>query len=162
MPKLPRLLESDPHLAAVEAALAREVKPLWSEGEVGVAHVAFTPALEQALVLAKLGKHVERGFEQIADQLDNEKAGIDAVREREGQSGADRISRLLLLANDGAERLYRHSETLVRNHGERVLAIRVDVPAARLAEKLYGAGKLVKVLLVTDRDATARVLLSLA
>jgi hypothetical protein len=49
-----------------------------------------------------------------------------------------RVSRLLLLANVGAERFYRQIEALLRRHGPRVLALRLEIDENGLGELLFG------------------------
>jgi hypothetical protein len=73
-----------------------------------------------------------------------------------------RISRLLLLADDGADRFYRRVESLLRRHGPRVLALRLDLDAAALGGLLFGPGRRARLLLIEHKDAVCRVLLALA
>ena len=72
-----------------------------------------------------------------------------------------RVSRLLLLADDGAERFYRHVETLLRRHGPRVLAVRLDLDAHALGELLFGPGRLVRLLMIVHKEAVSAILLTM-
>ena len=72
------------------------------------------------------------------------------------------MSRLLILSDDGAERFYRHVESLLRRHGPRLLAIRLDSSAEELGSAVFRPGALARLLLVTHKDAVAKALLSLA
>lgn len=72
-----------------------------------------------------------------------------------------RVSRLLVLADDGAERFYRHVETVLRRHGPRVLAVRVEVDAGALGELLFGPGHLVRLLMIEHKKAVCAVLLAM-
>jgi hypothetical protein len=162
MPKLPREVEADPRREAVERSLARDVRPPWPGAKVTTPRVPFTPALETALHHALLSKHLLRGLEAIDAQLDIERRGIEAARSKQQSPPADRTSRLLVLADDGSERFYRQCEATIARNADRLLAIQVEAPSDRLAAKLYGADKLVKVVLVSDRDSVTRVLLALA
>lgn len=160
--KFPREIEADPRRAAVEATLAKDVRPLWTGGSVAVPHLPFADPFEQALIRALRGKRIERGLEHIDDVLDRESKGLEATRAKHGTPASNRISRLLVMADDGAERFYRQCDSTLRRHRDRVLGLRVTVPSSQLSEKLFGADKLVKVLLVSDREAVTKVLLALA
>jgi hypothetical protein len=66
-----------------------------------------------------------------------------------------------LLANDGAERFYRHVDTLLRRHGPRVLAVRLNADAGALGELLFGPGRLVRLLMIMHKDAVGAILLAM-
>jgi hypothetical protein len=162
MLKLPREIENDPRQSALVQVLENDKRLLWTGGTLPVAQVGFSSAFELSLVDALRGRAVERGLENIDQVLDREAKGLLAGREKQKTPVPNRISRLLIVANDGSERFYRQFEATLKRHADRVLALRVDVPSSRFSEKLFGADKLVKVLLVSDREAVAKVLLSLA
>lgn len=159
--KLPRRIETDPARPAIEAALSRDVRPLWERGTIKVAHVELSQALELALCAAADEGQLARGLENIERQLESEKRGLDALREKQGTAPANRVSRLLVMSDDGAERLYRACETILFHHPDRVLGLRVAASSTRLAEKLFGPDQFAKVLLVTEKDAVTAVLLSI-
>jgi len=104
---------------------------------------------------------LEVGIENIEKILEQQKRGLDALNEKQGSQPARRMSRLLLVANDGSERLFRACESLLTKHGDRLLMIRFDVPSARMGEKIFGPDRGIKVLLVSDRDAVESVLFAL-
>lgn len=162
MPKLPRALETDPHRDAIERALSHDLKPLWGEGTAKVAHLPLTPALAAALAYAGKADHLARGLEKAEQTLVREAKGLQAARDKDGSAPADRISRLLVLANDGAERFYRDAEQLLRHHADRLVVLRLDATSAELGAQVFGEGKVAKALLVADKDAVGRVLVALA
>lgn len=162
MLKLPRLIESDPRHDALVAMLQAEAKPLWEGGMIPVPHVQFTDDLVAVLKDALNSRQLERGLENIESILGKEQRGLDALAKKQGVPKARRVSRLLIVADDGAERFYRQCETLLLRHPDRLLALRVPVPCAQLAERLFTSEALVKVLLVSEREAVSSVLLSLA
>jgi hypothetical protein len=100
-------------------------------------------------------------LEKIEGLLDAEKKGIDAVNLKTGTPAAQRLSRLLIIANDGAERFFRSCEKVAVKHADRLLLLQLDIPSLILEEKLFGNGREIKALLVSDRDAVTKVLLSL-
>ena len=73
-----------------------------------------------------------------------------------------RISRLLVLADDGAERFYRRVEALLRRHGPRLMAVRLGIDAEGLGEMLFGPGRAARLLLIEHKTAVGAILLALA
>lgn len=159
--KLPRKIEADPRKAELEALLASDLRPLWEGGNFQIPTIPLSPAFESALIKALHFKQLEMGLEQIERTLGSEKKGLDALQKKQGTPAAHRVSRLLIIANDGAERFNRACESLLRLHGDRLLCLHVDVPCAELSQKLFGAQKQVKAILVSDRDAVTTLLFSL-
>jgi hypothetical protein len=159
--KLPREVETDPRNAAVVRALALDMRPLWEKGTFTVPHVSFQPALEKALAVANRDRHLERGFEKIETILKGEQKGLAELREKQGTPPANRVSRLLIIPDECPERFYRNCETILFNHSDRLLGLRVKVPFNVFAENIFGKEALVKVLLVTDRKAAANVLFAI-
>jgi hypothetical protein len=84
------------------------------------------------------------------------------VDQSSGVKRGDRVSRLLLLANEGSDGFYRQVENLLRRHGPRVLAIRMDVDAAGLGTPLFGEGHSARLLLIKHKEAVAAVLFCFA
>lgn len=162
MLKLPRPVETDPRREAIERALTADERPIWSGGAIRVPHVAWTGALEEALRTALVADQLDRGLEHIEQRLIREAKGLQAARDKQGTAAANRLSRILVMADDGAERFYRQCEQLLRHHGDRLVGLHVGVPSKRLSEKLFGADELVKAVLVSDRDAVVNVLFALA
>lgn len=79
-----------------------------------------------------------------------------------GISRGMRVSRLLLLSDDGAVRFYRAVDSLLRTHGPRVLAMRLNADAATLGGLLFGPNRIARLLMIEHKDAVSEVLLSLA
>jgi len=86
---------------------------------------------------------------------------MDKVDRQTGVTRGARISRLILIANDGAPGFYSSLEKLHRVHGDRLLVITLDVDARTLGESLYGHGAVARALLVEHKDAVAAILLGL-
>lgn len=160
--KLPRQVETDPRCHAIEALLARDLRPLWSKGTLAVPHMPFLAPFETALLAAQHSRQLERGLEHIDKLLSGEEHGLLALREKQGTPTANRISRVLVISDDGAERFYRSCEAILIRHADRVLGLRVTVPSAQFGQKLFGADSLVKVVLVSEKAAVTHVLLALS
>ena len=73
-----------------------------------------------------------------------------------------RISRLLVLTNDGSERFYRQVASLLERHGPRVVAVRLPVDAETLGESLFGKGQAARLVMIEHKAAVGAVLLALA
>lgn len=99
-----------------------------------------------------------RGLETVEATLAAETRGLAASP----AAPEPRVSRVLLAANDGAERLYRQVERLSRTHAPRVLVCLLDVPSSELGGVIFGPGATAKVVLTGHKDAATRVLLALA
>lgn len=160
-PRLPKLVEADARASQVARALAAESVPLWARSAVRVARVRSTPALTAVLQQAAKADQLVRGLEGAMRTLDAEARGQRIADEKSGAPRGVRISRLLLLADDGAERFYRDVEGLLRHHGERVLAIRVALDAVALGTLLFGADEPTRAALVEHKEAVAAVLFAL-
>ncbi len=104
---------------------------------------------------------LKRGLELIETTLAGEARGLSLADSRSGADRGSRVSRLLLLSNDGSERFYRQAERLIVGQETRVLPIRLDADSTRLADASAKASGVVRALLVTHKDPVTRVLLAL-
>ncbi len=160
--RLPKAIEADARGAQLLLDLASHTAPLWAGSEVRVAEAAMSDALAAALKSAYSASRVVRGFEGAEKTLAAEERGLRIVDQQSGAPRGVRVSRLLILASDGAERFYRQVESLLRRHGPRVLAIRVAIDADALGALLFGPGRRARLLMLEHKDAVAAVLLSLS
>ena len=164
--RLPTQVEADPRGEALRAGLLANRRLLWSSGSTRVPVAQLTPELARSLRSAFSAGRLTRGLERASDALAAEAKGLRLVDERAAKQGGptrgERVSRLLLLSNDGAERFYRHVESLLRRTGPRALALQLDVSASELGAAALGGDASVRLLLVSHREAVANTLLSLA
>ena len=160
--KLPRQLEAEPEVARrIEATLSQSRQKLWAGGQREVVEVDLTGALKAELVRVQRFGQLERGLEGIQRLLDQEKKGLEAARAKQGAASAHRISRLVLIANDGAERFYRACESLLNHHGDRLIVLKLNVTSEVLGCELFGPQTSVKALLVSEKNAVVAVLRAL-
>jgi hypothetical protein len=159
--RLPKLVEADPRGEALLQSLIEHAKPIRADSEISVS-VAHFDGIERVLQSVHREGRVVRGLETAKRTLAAEAHGLNLADQSSGVKRGVRVSRLLLLANDGSDGFYRHVETLLRRHGHRVLAIRLDVDAAALGAPLFGAGRLTRLLMIQHKEAVARVLFSFA
>jgi len=153
-------VESDPRGAALIQSLIEHSQPIRPGSENFVSAAKFQ-GLETALQSAHSAGQVVRGLESAERALAAEERGLRLVDQSSGVKRGGRVSRLLLLADDGSDGFYRQVEKLLRRHAPRVLAIRLDVDAAGLGEPLFGAGRTIRLLMVQHKEAVAEVLFGL-
>lgn len=160
--RLPKQVEEEADAGAFNRELAARSKPLWSGSELRIAEVGNVPSLKATLKSAYSAGRLVRGYEDAERALAAEARGLTNVDKKTGVARGGRVSRLLILADDGAERLYRNVESLLRKHEPRVLALRVSVDQRVLGEMVFGGGQVARLLLVEHKDAVSTLLLALA
>ena len=159
--RLPKQLETDERLPSLQAALRASARKLWDGGAIDVPVAAWNPAVATALSDADRDGRLVRGLELIEKTLEREARGLSLVDARSGTERGSRVSRLLLLSQDGTERFYRQSERLICTQGSRLLAIRLEADSSQLAGVVSQASGVVRALLVEHKESVARVLLTL-
>ncbi len=157
----PRQMEADGSVGKICEALAVGKARLRPEGNLEVPVLTLSESLTSALKKARMQRRVRFGFDEIVEKLAAEKKGIDELLQKTKSLPNERISRLLLFSNDGAERLYRHIEQILHEHQLRILGCLVDVDSRKLGEAITGRNASIKVILVEHKDAVADVLRSL-
>lgn len=159
--RLPKAIENDAQGAALHAALRERSRKLWAGGGIAVPSASWSPELAAALERARLQGHLVRGLEQVEKVLEREAHGLSLADARSATERGSRVSRLVLVSNDGTERFYRQLERLVCAQGQRVLAIYVDVDSNQLAGVVPGAAGVVRALMIEHKESVARALLAL-
>jgi hypothetical protein len=160
--KLPKDLLDDPRHGAVTELLETDVAPLWESGRHSVPTVPLTNGLVHILRQTLHTGLAVQGFELIAKKLAAEQLGLDAVSQKStAPSPPARVSRLLIVANDGSKRFYRDCDGLLTRYAQRLAGCRLDLTGEALGEALFDQPKLVRCVLVLDKKAVSRALLSL-
>ncbi len=160
--RLPKIVESDPRGAQLLCSLTTHTQPLWRESELGIPAAMLTSELAQALRKAHASGKAIRGLESAERKLAAEERGLQMADRQTGAPRGVRVSRLLLLTNDGAERFYRNVETMLHRHGPRVLAVRLETDAGVLGELLFGPGRIARLVMLEHKQAVGSVLLAMA
>lgn len=164
MLKLPKCLESDTRSAEVESVLSQDLRLLWQGGMLKVPHIRFQESLAASLAFSRRCGKLRGGLEAIETLLQREEAGLAALRKRGvGSQDAEsaRVSRLILMSDDGSERFYRSCESLLQRYKDRVLGCRLDVGSGILGPRFFGSNAAVKVVMVEHRDDVAKALLAM-
>ena len=159
--RFPRQLEADDNAETVRQALMARTVKLWPGGHLDVSMITMSDPLKKALQKARLKGQIRCGFEAIFDKLENERKGIANVRERQGAPYGDRVSRLLLFANDGAERLYRHIEHLLQAHAPRLIGCLLDIDGSTLGNLITGKDSKIKLVMAEHKEVVSEILLGI-
>ena len=159
--RLPKLVESDPRGTDLLQSLIDHARPIRAGSDLSIP-VAKLGGLESTLKSASRAGRVVRGLEAAERTLATEARGMRKVDRRSGIRRGDRVSRLLLISNDGSDGFYRQIENLLLRHAPRVLAVRLDVDAATLGAPLFGSDKTTRLLMIQHKEAVTAVLLGLA
>jgi len=156
--RFPRQLEADGTVEIIRGALMARTVKLWPGGDLDVSMITMSDPLKKVLQKARLKGQIRCGFEAIFDKLESERKGIANVREREGGSYGDRVSRLLLFSNDGAERFYRHIQHLLQAHAPRLLGCLLDINGSALGNVITSKDKMIKLVMAEHKDVVAEIL----
>ncbi len=160
--RLPKSVESDPRGPQLLRNLTTHTRLLWQGSEIEIPVAGMTLELAEALRSAYSAGQVVRSLEKAERKLAAEERGLQMADRQIGAPRGVRISRLLLLADDGAERFYRQIEALLRRHGPRVLAVRLEIDENGLGELLFGPGRVARLLMLEHKQAVGSVLLAIA
>lgn len=161
--RMPKDLSDHPRLSTLQDFFVATQRPLRAGSDVLVSDWPLNPVVEQALRGILHTGHVVQGLEHIAELLDREKKGLDALVQRSQQAPASpRLARLLLLSNDGSERFLRDAANLLTRHATRTYGIVLAVDAAELGQLAAKKAKPAKALLIDDRKALASFLRAVA
>ncbi len=141
---------------AEEQVLERlsQTTPLYPDSETLISEIKMNPELRSHIFFSKATKNAIIGMERIEMILDREKFGLKG-------NESNRISRLLLVSNDGSERFYRQLEFLLKNHGDRLLICRLDIDSEEFGKVLSENKKKIKALLITHKEYVSNVLMKL-
>jgi hypothetical protein len=160
--RLPKSVESDPRAPQLLHNLTTHTRLLWQESEIRIPVASMTAELAEALRNAHSAGQVVRSLENAERVLAAEERGLRMADRQSGEPRGVRVSRLLLLANDGAERFYRKVDALLHRHGPRVLAVRLEIDEQGLGELLFGPHRVARLLMLEHKQAVGSILLAMA
>lgn len=158
---LPKKLETLQEGIDVLKVLNSHLRSVKAWEELVVPSFQISESIVNSLNSARRTGRLIRGFEDAEKKLSAERAGIASSDNKTGSSRIERISRLVVVANDGSERFYRQTKKLVEKNHPRVLGILLDVKSFELGEMVFGPGKRALFLLINHKDAAVSFLISL-
>lgn len=159
--RLPRQLESDGYAEILRRVLMARTAKLWEGSEIEVPVIEVTETLKTALQKARLQGRIRCGTAPIFEKLAGEKKGIAQVRSQSKTAYGDRISRLLLFSNDGAERFYRNIEQAIKANTPRLLGCLLDTDGSALGQLITGKEGIIKIVMAENKGSVADILRTL-
>ncbi|MDH4317330.1 MAG: hypothetical protein OEV64_02980 [Desulfobulbaceae bacterium] len=160
--RLPKLIEADPRSTTLLHEMEKRGVALWPESTIKVPEAHPDLHLTATLKDIYVKGQIVRGLEGAERTLAAEEKGLRIADKKTEQTRGVRISRLLLLTDDGSERFYRQVEKLLLQHGPRVLAVRLTINAEGFGEMLYGPENIARLIMLEHKTGVGSVLLSLA
>jgi hypothetical protein len=154
--KLPKQLEKEKVESDVRAVLEKESIELCSDSNIYIPVLKLNPELRKQIFYAKFLDELIIGYRDVEKALENELHGLQNVNNK-----SDRVSRLLIVTNDGSPRFYRQLEFLHKKQGGRVLICRLDVDSLLMGNILELKDKQVKAVLLNRKESVVNVLKSL-
>ena len=159
--RLPRELEADGTAGAISQVLMARTVQLSACGDFSVPVITMGDSLKKVLQRANLNGHIRWGLEAISDKLATERRGIDHLREGRGLPSGERVSRLILISNDGAQRFYRNIEHLLQLHAPRLLGCMLDMDSSALGSLITGKERQIKVIMAEHKGVVSEILRTL-
>jgi len=161
MLKLPKNVLTSPSAAAVEKLFVSTEQRLRFAGKVTVSRWVFNQKVQAALGDVIVGRQLVQSLEVIGKTLDRELKGLMAVQQKTAKQPTERLSRLLLLSNDGSDRFYHDVESLLVRHGQRTWCCVVEATGEQLGQAIKPGGAAAKAVMIADRKALELFLLRL-
>ncbi len=162
MLKLPKNISTHPNIKAIETLFTKNLHLLHQDGKVKVPHMSFNENVRNALKSIYASKHLIQGLEAIGSHLDKELKGLKALAKKSGETQNDRLSRLLILSNDGSERFYHNAESILNRHSSRSMAIIIEASSEELGEAFTKKSNPAKALLIDERKSLEAFLSAIA
>jgi len=159
--RLPKRVEEDPAGVGMLARIVEAAKRVHPSSTSTLPHATLSGPLAATLEVAREKGQLQQGLESAQRKLELEQRGLSMVDQRSDQTRGERISRLVLCANDGAERFYRHIEQLLQKHRPRVIAVVLDIDALQMGQRIVGSEKIVRLVLLHHKEAVSAALLDL-
>ncbi|WP_136798479.1 hypothetical protein [Desulfosediminicola ganghwensis] len=154
--KLPKQLAKEEIESEVRAALETESIQLCSDSKMYIPVLQLNQELRKQIFSAKFRGELIIGSRSVEKTLENEQHGLQKVNNK-----SDRVSRLLIVTNDGTPRFYRQLEFLQQKQGGRVLICRLDIDSILMGSILGLKDKQVKAILLNRKESVVNVLKSL-
>jgi hypothetical protein len=160
--RLPRQLEADNEALAIHQTLISCATILYHGGKIEVPVIQWNEALKIQVQKARLQGRIRFGLESITEKLASERYGIKTAHQTSKAAYGERISRLLLFSNDGADRFYRHIEQLLEQNAPRLLGCKLNIDAGQLGQFIFGKERNIKIIMAEHKDVVSGMLRAIA
>ncbi len=154
--KLPKAIVKEGVEAEVIDALEKESFQICIDPDISIPSLELNPELRKYLFYAKSMGEMVVSYESIEKELAAERKGLQNVGNQ-----SDRISRLLIVTNDGSPRFYKELKFLQHKQGQRVLICRLDIDSLKMGEILNKPGVPIKAILINRKSSVVNVLKAL-
>lgn len=155
---LPRILIATDCAEAIASDWIERLNRATAARQPPFARYPFAAEIREGLFEARRAGRVVRGLEGAEEALEREEAGLRRTAAARPDPNQPRISRLLVLAADGAPRFYRQVERLRSRHETRLEALVVETDEVGLGAATYGGDRRARAILLDHKDAVARFL----
>jgi hypothetical protein len=150
----------------IAAGIAEPLSHWWCESRAAAigrfeppfARHPATRAVKGALFEARRARWLRRGLEEAGKVLAAQQQGLAQSPAARVASGQRRISRLLVVSNDGSPRFYRDVEKLCHQHAVRLEALVLDCDEVALGESIFGSGRTARAVLLDHKEAVMNLL----
>lgn len=130
-------------------------RPPWAGGPL-------TPAMVAVLFEARRARRIVRGLEDAEAALKAQALGVRGAAGASSAGAPDRISRLLVVSEDGADRFFRKIESLSRQYGKMLEVYVCACDEQVLGQAVFGEGRRARALLVDHKESVVQVLRAIA
>jgi len=154
--KLPKDLCADGVDADVQRVLERESFEISSDPHVSIPSLELNPELRKNIFYSKSLGELVIGYESIELELASQRKGLLNV-----DNNSERVSRLLIVTNDGSRRFYRELRFLQHKEGGRVLICRLNISSQEMGEILAMPGRSIKAILINRKTSVVNILKAL-
>jgi hypothetical protein len=127
-------------------------------GHPPFARASFALALADELFEARRARRLVRGLEGAAQQLAAEQAGLPPSPPPDRPAELPRISRLLVVSEDGSERFYRQINNLKNQYSNRLEVLVVACDESELGRASFGGDRRARAVLLDHKDSVIRLL----
>jgi len=129
-----------------------------SAGRPPFARIPFTRALADELYEARRARRLVRGLDGAEQRLAAEQAGLPPSPLSNSSTEPPRISRLLVVSEDGSERFYRQINKMYQKYLNRLEVLVVACDEVELGRSIFGTGRRARAVLVDHKDGVIQLL----
>jgi len=154
----PRPLIADGSAPDLAAWWVRSRHQAASRGLPQIPRHRLDRSIQEGLFHARRARRLTRGLEGAETLLAAEESGLKRVARSRNDSERVRVSRLLIVSEDGSERFYRQVERLRARFANRLEILLLECDDEALGAAAFGPGRRSRALLIQHKDAVVRFL----